>query len=160
MELYSPKRTDARIRADQQKDEAAKIAAKKAARSSIRNLQSSLGLTDDNKWMAEALALGRRAWPDGSNPNVGCVIVSDSLGSSSDRTGAVLMRKGCGARPQAAAPPERPFIALEPCQCESDRERMIFFWPLGHHEWSLRQRSIKRTPRQSASAAFAEPEST
>lgn len=44
VELYSPNRTDAQIRADQQKDEAAKLAAKKATQKQYQQLAKQFGI--------------------------------------------------------------------------------------------------------------------
>ncbi len=44
VQLYSPNRTDAQIRADQKKDQAAKIAAKEATQKQYQKLAKQLGI--------------------------------------------------------------------------------------------------------------------
>lgn len=44
VELYSPNRTDAQIKADQQRDEAAKLAAKKATQQQYQQLAKQFGI--------------------------------------------------------------------------------------------------------------------
>src|SRR4051795_3224734 len=92
----------------------------------IRNSKSSSGLSDDSKWMAQALALAEGArGRSAPNPNVGCVIVG-----ARDRViggGATAS----GGRPHAEAVAldqagkkakgSRVYVTLEPCAHESAR---------------------------------------
>ncbi len=83
-------------------------------------------MTDDNKWMAEALALGTSArGQTAPNPNVGCVVVSDArriIGKGATAAGGrphaeAIALAQAGRRAAGATV----YVTLEPCNHESDR---------------------------------------
>src|SRR5947208_395516 len=91
-----------------------------------RDLPSGLGLTDDAKWMAEALRLAEEArGRSAPNPNVGCVIVSSSgravgrgATAAAGRPHAeALALEDAGKRANGATV----YVTLEPCAHESPR---------------------------------------
>ena len=126
VELYSPDRTDADIKADQKKDQAEKEAAKKADQEQLSRSRSSSILSDDKGWMAKAVALGEGArGRSAPNPNVGCIIVSNLgrvIGKGATAAGgrphaeAVALAEA-GKRAAAATL----YVTLEPCAHASDR---------------------------------------
>src|SRR3954451_4620055 len=93
---------------------------------SSRSCKKNSGLTDDRKWMAEALALGEAARGQSApNPNVGCVIVSpqgERIGRGATASGGrphaeAIALEQAGKQAKGATV----YVTLEPCAHESPR---------------------------------------